>query len=154
MVIHKKTKAFFALLAISFLSIAQPISAEGFVNTRGGWLGLTTEAKAAYVQGLNDSLNYYFVDDSLTEALAKRGRTRCLIEQRVTAAVLAAQITAAYDDPRYGRFSPVAVYILQIGELCRPYINRERQEFGLGPQMLGTQAPVPRSSDDGASGSE
>ncbi|MXO87557.1 hypothetical protein [Alteraurantiacibacter aestuarii] len=113
---------------------AFPAQAEGFVNTRGGWLALTPEAKAAYVQGLNDSLNYFFVDDSLTEALAKRGRTRCLIEQRVNAAVLAAQITAAYDQEQYARFSPVAVYILQIGDLCRPYINRERQEFGLGPQ--------------------
>lgn len=116
------------------LAMPSPASAEGFVNTRGGWLALTAEAKAAYVQGLNDSLNYFYVDDSLTEALAKRGRTRCLIEQRVTAAVLAAQITAAYDDVQFERFSPVAVYILKIGELCRPYINRERQEFGLGPQ--------------------
>ncbi len=122
--------AFAAFLAF----LATPAAAEGFVNTRGGWLALTPEAKAAYVQGLNDSLNYYFVDDSLTEALAKRGRTRCLIEQRVTAAILAAQITAAYEDERFARFSPVAVYILKIGELCRPYINRERQEYGLGPQ--------------------
>ncbi len=119
------------LLSLGFAVSAQ---AEGFVNTRGGWLSLTPEAKAAYVQGLNDSLNYFFVDDSLTEALAKRGRTRCLIESRVTAAVLAAQITAAYQEDQYERFSPVAVYILKIGEMCRPYINRERQEFGLGPQ--------------------
>lgn len=122
------------LVAICAMAVSQPVEAEGFVNTRGGWLALTPEAKAAYVQGLNDSLNYFFVDDSLTEALAKRGRTRCLIEQRVTAAVLAAQITTAYDEVQYERFSPVAVYILQIGQLCRPYINRERQEFGLGAQ--------------------
>ena len=113
---------------------AVPAAAEGFVNSKGGWMSLTTEAKAAYVQGLNDSLNYFFVDDSLTEALAKRGRTKCLIEQRVTASVLAQQITRAYTEEQYSRFSPVAIYILQIGELCRPYINRERQEFGLGPQ--------------------
>lgn len=111
-----------------------PAAAEGFVNTRGGWLALTPEAKAAYVQGLNDALNYSYVDDSLVEALAKRGRTRCLIEQRVTAAVLAAQISSAYEQAQFERMSPVAVYIIKIGELCRPYINRERQEFGLGPQ--------------------
>lgn len=130
------TKIFRILpLAAAFaLALPSPAAAEGFVNTRAGWLNLTPEAKAAYVQGLNDSLNFFYVDDSLTEALAKRGRTRCLIEQRVTAAILAAQITAAYNEERYERFSPVAVYVLQIGELCRPYINRERQEFGLGPQ--------------------
>ncbi|MCL6250518.1 hypothetical protein M3P36_05595 [Altererythrobacter sp. KTW20L] len=122
------------LLVAAAAALPAPALAEGFVNTRAGWIALSAEAKAAYVQGLNDSLNYFFVDDSLTEALAKRGRTRCLVEQRITAAVLSAQITAAYDEPQFNRFSPVAVYILKIGELCRPYINRERAEFGLGPQ--------------------
>jgi hypothetical protein len=122
------------LLVAAAAAIPAPALAEGFVNTRAGWLALTTEAKAAYVQGMNDSLNYTFVDDSLAEGLAKRGRTQCLIEQRITAAALAAQITAAYEEPQFNRFSPVAVYILKIGELCRPYINRERAEFGLGPQ--------------------
>jgi hypothetical protein len=123
-----------ALVLAAACALPSPASAEGFVNTRGGWLALTPEAKAAYVQGLNDSLNYSYVDDSLVEALAKRGRTRCLIEQRVTAAILAAQISSAYEQPQFERMSPVAVYIIKIGELCRPYINRERQEFGLGPQ--------------------
>lgn len=122
-------------LALALVTVfSGPAAAEGFVNTRGGWLALTPEAKSAYVQGLNDSLNYSYVDDSLTEALAKRGRTRCLVEQGVTAAVLAAQISAAYEQEEFARFSPVAVYILKIGELCRPYINRERADFGLGPQ--------------------
>ncbi|MFC3101957.1 hypothetical protein [Altererythrobacter lauratis] len=116
------------------VSAPVPAAAEGFVNTRGGWMALTAEAKAAYVQGLNDSLNFFYVDDTLVEALAKRGRTRCLVEQRVTAAALSAIITNAYNEPQFARSSPVAVYVLKIGELCRPYINRERQEFGLGPQ--------------------
>lgn len=123
-----------AALAALLGALSVPALAEGFVNTRAGWLALTPEAKAAYVQGLNDSLNYFFVDDTLVEALAKRGRTRCLIEQRATAAGLAAQMTAAYDQPQYATASPVAVYVLKVGELCRPYINRERQEFGLAPQ--------------------
>lgn len=126
-------KGMFAATAL-LCAVAMPAQAEGFVNTRAGWLALTPEAKAAYVQGLNDSLNYFFVDDSLIEALAKRGRTRCLIEQRATAAGLASQMTAAYDQPEYATASPVAVYVLKIGDLCRPYINRERQEFGLAPQ--------------------
>ena len=123
-----------AALAAAALCLPAPAAAEGFINTRNGWLALSPEGKAAYVQGLNDSLNYFYVDDSLTEALAKRGRTRCLVEQRITAAVLSAQISAAYEDAEFNRFAPVAVYILKIGELCRPYINRERAEFGLGPQ--------------------
>ncbi|MFC3096800.1 hypothetical protein [Alteraurantiacibacter palmitatis] len=122
-----------AVLAAA-LAAPVPAAAEGFVNTRGGWMALTAEAKAAYVQGLNDSLNFFYVDDTLVEALAKRGRTRCLVEQRVTAAALSTIITNAYNEPQFARSSPVAVYVLKIGELCRPYINRERQEFGLGPQ--------------------
>lgn len=123
-------------VAIASLALGQavPAAAEGFVNTRAGWQALTPEARSAYVQGLNDALNYFFADDTLMEALAKRGRTRCLIEQGATAAGLAAQITAAYDEPQYFNSSPVAVYILKLGELCRPYINRERQEYGLAPQ--------------------
>lgn len=128
-----RRKGMVAAAALLFAT-ASPAQAGGFVNTRAGWLALTPEAKAAYVQGLNDSLNYFFVDDSLIEALAKRGRTRCLIEQRATASGLAAQMTAVYDQPQYATASPVAVYVLKIGDLCRPYINRERQEFGLAPQ--------------------
>lgn len=116
------------------LCLAAPAGAEGFVNTRAGWQSQTPEARAAYVQGLNDSLNYFFADDTLIEALAKRGRTRCLIEQGATAAGLAAQISAAYEEAQFFNSAPVAVYILKIGELCRPYINRERQEYGLAPQ--------------------
>lgn len=134
MVNKLKSWVIFATVAAASLCLPATAAAEGFVNTRNGWLALSPEGKAAYVQGLNDSLNYFYVDDSLTEALAKRGRTRCLVEQRITAAVLSAQITAAYEETEFNRFPPVAVYILKIGELCRPYINRERAEFGLGPQ--------------------
>ena len=125
-----------ALAAGAFVTLALPLpaAAEGFVNTRGGWQSLTPEAKAAYVQGLNDSLNFFFADDTLLEALNKRGRTRCLIEQGATAAGLASQISAAYEEPQFYNSSPVAVYILKIGELCRAYINRERLEYGLAPQ--------------------
>jgi hypothetical protein len=129
----KGRKACVAIVGLA-LGLAAPAAAEGFVNTRAGWLALTPEARAAYVQGLNDSLNFIFADDTLVEALAKRGRTRCLIEQGATAAGLAAQMSAAYDEPQYFNSSPVAVYILKLGEVCRPYINRERQEYGLAPQ--------------------
>lgn len=127
-----------AMLAAACLTIGLglcgPAMAQGFVETRSGWLALSPEAKAAYVQGMNDSLNFFFVDDTLVDALAKRGRTRCLMEQRMNAASLSALITAAYQNPEYAQLSPVAVYILRVGEMCRAYINRERQEFGLGPQ--------------------
>ena len=108
-------------------------NAVGFVNDRNGWMALTEEAKAAYVQGMNDSLNYVFVDDTLVEALAKRGRTMCLADQQVNAAKLAERITAAYSDPRFANYAPTAIYILNLGEICRSYINRERANFGLGP---------------------
>jgi len=122
------------LFVAAMAALGGAARAEGFVNTRAGWLALTTEAKSAYVQGLNDSLNYYFIDDSLVEALAKRGRTRCLIEQNATAAGLAGAITTAYDQPDFASSTPVAVYILKVNELCRPYINRERAQYGLSPQ--------------------
>lgn len=119
--------------AMLAMLLAGSAGAVGFVNDRNGWLGLTEEAKAAYVQGLNDSLNHVFVDDNLVEALAKRGRTMCLAERQETAATLATRITAAYGDDRFATFSPTAIYILNLGEICRGYINRERAQFGLGP---------------------
>ncbi len=122
-------------LCLSALGLASPgAQAEGFVNTPGGWQALSPEAQAGYVQGLNDALNFVFADDTLTEALAKRGRTRCLIERKATAASVAGEITAAYRLPRYARLAPAAVYIVRMGELCRLHINAERTAFGLDPQ--------------------
>jgi hypothetical protein len=112
---------------------ATAAGAVGFVNNRAEWLALTAEARAGYVQGLNDSLNYTFVDDTLVNALAKRGRTQCLVQRKISAAQLADLITAGYRNDQYVGLAPSAVYILRITELCRDEINRVRQEYGLGP---------------------
>jgi len=113
---------------------ASGAGAVGFVNNRTQWDNLTAEARIGYVQALNDSLNYSFVDDTLVNALAKRGRTQCLIDQNLTASMLVDLINTAYQDEQSQLLPPSAVYVLRITSICRDYINRSRQEFGLGPQ--------------------
>jgi hypothetical protein len=121
-------------LAIVAAAAPAPAAAAGFVNNRDGWMALQPQARMAYVQGLNDSLNFVFVDDTLVDALVKRARTRCLIDQKTTAAILSDRITMAYRDERNAGFAPTAIYILKMAEVCRSYVNEERQGFGLGPQ--------------------
>jgi hypothetical protein len=118
-----------ALLAL----LVPTLSHAGYVNDRRGWLALTPELKAGYVQGLNDSLNYIFSDDTLPNALAKKGRSKCLAAQKTTSAILADRITTAYRDDRYAQVAPTAIYIIKMQETCRSYINDERAQFGLGP---------------------
>jgi hypothetical protein len=116
-------------------SVVTPAHAVGYVNDKDGWMALTPESKAAYVQGLNDSLNYVFVDDTLTNAMAKKGRTECLVALQTSSSLLADRITYAYTkDKNMAGYAPTAVYIIKMGELCRSYINRERAAYGLGPQ--------------------
>jgi len=123
-----------SLVATVLVFGASPASALGYVNNRSDWLALTQEARVGYVQALNDSLNYSFVDDTLVDALAKKGRTDCLVAHNMTASTLVGYITATYRDDKYANFAPSAVYIILMGEYCRDYINRARQEFNLGPQ--------------------
>jgi hypothetical protein len=113
--------------------ISSPAYAIGFVNNRAEWQALTQEAKIGYVQALNDSLNYIFVDDNLVDALAKRGRTVCLIEKRMTAAMLVTYMNMHYQSDKMAQLSPTAVYIVKVTDMCRDYINSVRQEYGLGP---------------------
>lgn len=105
----------------------------GYVNNRQQYLALTPEARAGYVQGLSDSINYIFTDDSLPTALAKRGRHKCLADQRTTSAILADRITTAYKDERFSGVAPTAMYIIKMQETCRSNINIERASFGLPP---------------------
>ncbi|MFC3173988.1 hypothetical protein ACFOD9_06990 [Novosphingobium bradum] len=112
---------------------AAPAQAAGFVNSRAEWMALSLEARGAYVQGLNDSLNYVFVDDSLINALAKAGRTKCLIERRITAAALVEGIDSDYRQEQFAGLAPAAIYILRMQEICRFHINQKRAEMGLGP---------------------
>lgn len=122
-----------ALAAAAVLCAPGSPQAAGFVNSKAEWNALSLEARGAYVQGLNDSLNYVFVDDSLPNALAKTGRTRCLIERRITAAALVEGIDSFYRDPQYAPLAPAALYILRMQDICRFFINQKRAEMGLGP---------------------
>lgn len=120
----------FPMLAQTF---SAPVAAMGYVNSRAQWLALNSDARAAYAQAMSDSLNYIFTDDDLSTALIKLGRTQCMIDNRITAAMLAEKITAGYADDRYALFKPVAIYIMRITEECKASINRSRLSFGLGP---------------------
>lgn len=82
---------------------------------------------------MNDSLNYIFSEDSLSNALAKKARIQCLAAQKTTAAILADRITTTYRDDRFAALAPTAVYIIKMQETCRTYINDQRAQFGLGP---------------------
>lgn len=68
------------------------------------------------------------------DALAKKGRTECLVALQTNSSLLADRITQAYTDERFAAYAPTAIYIIKMGETCRPYINKERAAFGLGPQ--------------------
>ena len=126
----------FAALTTAALTAASPASAGGgFINNGQGWTLLSPEAKAAYVQGLNDTANYIYVNDDLPTAIVKLARTRCIVEQKTTTAVLADRITTAYaKDPRLLSQPPLVIYIMRMGDVCRGIINEERARFSLPPQ--------------------
>lgn len=131
---YMKAFASTALKLAALTSILIPtVARAGYVNDRRGWLALTPEARAGYVQGLNDSVNYIFTDDTLPTALAKKGRMKCLADQRTTSAILADRITTGYKDERFSGVAPTAMYIVKMQESCRSYINAERNSFGLPP---------------------
>ena len=132
----KSIRAPLALLVGAGFALAlvgAPARAAGFVNDRAGWKALSPDARNAYIQGLNDSLNFAFVDDTMVNALAKAGRTRCLMERKINAAALAEGIDSYYRQDQYAALPPAALYILRMQEVCRFYINQKRAEFGLGP---------------------
>jgi hypothetical protein len=120
-------------LAALVSMVIPAVAHAGYVNDRRGWLALTPEARSGYVQGLNDSINYIFTDDSLPTALSKKGRQRCLADQRTTSAILADRITSGYKDERFAGVAPTAMYIIKMIDTCRADINAERANFGLPP---------------------
>lgn len=123
-----------SLKLAALLALLAPAAAQaGYVNSRQQYLALTPEARAGYVQGLADSLNYIFSDDSLSTALVKKARNRCLGDQKTTAAILADRITTAYRDERLSGLAPTAMYMLKMQETCKSYINQERAGFGIPP---------------------
>lgn len=130
-IVGKFVRGLFLCFAIAPLASAN--ASAGYVNDSKGWLALTPETKAGYVQGMNDSLNYIFVDDTLVDAVAKKGRIECLVVMKTSSSLLADRITMAYREPRFATLAPTAIYIIKMGEVCRSYINQERAKFGLGP---------------------
>lgn len=124
------------LLVAALLALAPAAApAAGFVNNGAEWLALAPEAKASYVRGLNDSANFVFTDESLDAAIVKISRTKCLVEKKVTTAILADMLTTAYgkEAERYANLPPLVVYIAKVGAFCTDVINRERRSFGLPP---------------------
>jgi len=109
-------------------------TASGFVNDGPSWLKMPPGAQAAYIQGVNDSSNFVYVNDDLATATVKLARTRCLIEQKITATMLASQITATYNANRSSTNQPpLAIYVLLMSGNCKNYINQERGRMGLPP---------------------
>lgn len=127
------------LLAIACLAaIATSAQAQvrGFINNGEQWNAATDAEQAYYVRGLNDSANFVFVDDGLDAAVAKVGRTKCLIEKRTTVATIAGMITDAYTKEAkiFSNLPPMVIYLSKVGQHCKDVINRQRIEFGLPPQ--------------------
>ena len=109
-----------------------PCYAGGFVNSGDAWIALAPEAKAAYVQGLNDGINVIIPTDDLSTAITKVARTRCLAEQRTTSAILADRITQGYiREDGFKLQPPAVVYLSRMFLACRDIINQERGKFGL-----------------------
>jgi predicted O-linked N-acetylglucosamine transferase (SPINDLY family) len=130
-----KVRAVAALgCAAALLLAALPAAASGYVNNAAGWAQLPPEAKKSYAQGINDAANFLFVNDDLATALVKAARTRCLVEQKTTAAILADRITNAYStDKALANVPPYLVYVSRMAVVCRDFINAERVRIGLPP---------------------
>ena len=125
-----KRLAIVAALAAS----ATGAEARGFLNTANNWEAMPAEARAAYVQGLNDSANFIFINDDLATAVLKVARTRCLIEHKTTAASLADALTNLYVNNRqFANQPPIVVYVAFMGATCKGIINQERERLELPP---------------------
>lgn len=130
------TRALGKVLLFATLSLfASAATAAGFINNGAAWMQMSPDAKAAYIQGINDASNFLFINDDLPTALVKLARTRCLIEQKTTAAILSDRITTAYTkDASFANLPPNVVYIAKMAIVCHEYINQERNRIGLPPQ--------------------
>ncbi|MEP6867690.1 MAG: hypothetical protein ABJA20_04175 [Novosphingobium sp.] len=121
-----------ALVFGGLAAISGAALADGYINSGDSWLAMTPEAKMAYVQGVNDTSNFIYVNDDLATAIVKVARTRCLIESKTTPNILADIITNAYTkQPALKVRPPMLIYVLRMGEICRPIINQERTRMGL-----------------------
>ena len=109
--------------------------ARGYVVNGEGWMKMSPQEKAAYVQGLNDAVNFPYVNDDLETAVTKLARSRCLVETKTAPNILSDIITTAYTrNPALMKETPLFVYVVRLGDICRLVINEERARMGL-PQF-------------------
>lgn len=130
-----RTLAHAVLAGALALSAATPaLARSGYVNNKDGWMAMTPADRVGYAQGLNDSMNFIFVDDALPAAIIKYARTRCLLEMKMTPVVLADVITTAYQrTPQFAGEAPLVVYVTRLNDICKRVITEERARFGLPP---------------------
>jgi hypothetical protein len=122
------------LSALALIALPAGAAASGFVYNADTWLALPPQARQAYAQGINDAANYIYVTDDVGAAVVKFARTRCLIEQKTTAAILADRITMAYTtEPMFKSVPPNIVYFAKMAVYCRDIIAQERDRMGLPP---------------------
>jgi len=123
------------LAAVISIWSGNAFASAGYVNNADQWNRLSPADKAAYVQGLNDTANFVFVNDDLATGLVKAARTRCLIQTKMAPNMLSDVITSAYaKTPQLRTQPPMIVYVSRLSEICRPIINEERTRIGLPPQ--------------------
>lgn len=127
-------RKFAVLLAIAVAGLPAGAMADGYVNNGDTWLAMPPLARQGYAQGINDTANQIYPSDDVGAAAVKLGRTRCLIEQKTTSAILADRITVAYTkEPMFKNLPPTIVYFAKMAQFCRDHIARERQRMGLPP---------------------
>lgn len=123
-----------AMAAGVFMILPAAASADGYINNGNQWQQMTPVERKAYVQGLNDTVNFVYQNDDLPTAVVKVARTRCLIETKTAPNILADIITTAYSkQPQLVREPPLFVYVLRLSDICRTFINQERQRMNLAP---------------------
>lgn len=121
-----------ACLALGAISAPAQAAPRGYVVNGDGWMRMTPPEKAAYIQGLNDTVNYPYTNDDLDTAVVKYARTRCLLETNTAPNILSDIITNGYTkNPAWTKETPLFVYIVRLNDICRKIINEERVKMGL-----------------------
>ena len=121
-------------LALGLGAASSAWASAGYVNNAEQWSKLNPAERAAYAQGVNDTVNFVYLNDDLATGIIKAARTRCLIQTKMAPNLLSDVITTAYDKtPQLRNQPPMVVYLSRLTEICRPVINEERARFGLPP---------------------
>lgn len=129
-----KRAAAVLVMAAGLGAAGTALASAGYVNNAEQWAKLNPAERAAYVQGVNDTSNFVYLNDDLATGIVKAARTRCLIQTKMAPNLLSDVITTAYDKtPQLRSQPPMVVYLSRLSEICRPVINEERARFGLPP---------------------